>query len=308
MSLRKQWRIVLRSLARYIIYGLAWLFGVLPFGVMRPISRGILFCLFPFLRRHRRIAEESLALAFGGEKSFAEQKRILWDCYTNIVDNGGEILRYYLYHAEPLKSVMEFFGREYLDEALAQGRGVLAVTAHYGNFPLMALYLALLGYPVSVIVRPLRDPKAGRFFYQKGIAGRFETIDSMPRRKCVSRVLQALKENRVVFLLADQNFGSDGVVYVNFFDRPAATAPGPVIFAQRSGAVILPVFTYREGQNRHRVEFQEPFVLRQAGEQSETLQRNMQELTKMIEAEIRKRPREWAWMHRRWKTQPVLGR
>lgn len=286
------------------MYFFAALFGVVPLGWMRRVARAALFGLSPFFRSQRLIAQESLALAYGNEKTAAEQRRILRECFVNIVDNGAEVIYYYLYHPEKLRAVMTVSGRERLDAARARGRGVLAVAAHYGNFPLMVMHMALLGYPVSVVVRPLRDPKAEGFLYKKGIAGRFETIYSMPRAKCVARVLRALDENRIVFILADQNFGSTGGIYVDFFGRPAATAPGPVIFARRSGAVVLPVFTYRQDQNRHQVDIHEPFVLQEKGDEEETLHYNMAGLTRIIEREIRQRPREWAWMHRRWKNRP----
>jgi KDO2-lipid IV(A) lauroyltransferase len=286
------------------MYFFATLFGVVPLGWMRGVGRAALSGLFPFFRRQRLIAEESLALAYGDEKTVAEQGRILRECFVSIVDNGAEVLYYYLYHPEKLSAVMSVSGRERLDAALARGRGVLMVAAHYGNFPLMVMHMALLGYPVSVVVRPLRDARAEGFLYKKGIAGRFETIYSMPRAKCVARVLRALGENRIVFILADQNFGSTGGVYVDFFGRPAATAPGPVIFARRSGAAVLPVFTYRKDRDRHQVDIHAPFILQEKDSEEETLRYNMAGLTRIIEREIRRRPREWAWMHRRWKNRP----
>ena len=90
---------------------------------------------------------------------------------------------------------------------------------------------------------------------------------------------------------------------VNFLGRRAATATGPVILAQRTGATLLPCFIIRQPDDRHQLVFESPLKLEQGKDSRETVMINIQKITGIIESYIRRYPAEWGWIHRRWKTQ-----
>jgi KDO2-lipid IV(A) lauroyltransferase len=119
----------------------------------------------------------------------------------------------------------------------------------------------------------------------------------------VNSTIQALRNNEIVFIPIDQNFGTAGV-FVNFFGRQAATATGPVIFAQRTKAALVPCFILRQKDDRHKIIFEAAIDLQEGKTPEETILINIQRLTDIIESYIRKYPAEWGWIHRRWKSQP----
>lgn len=102
----------------------------------------------------------------------------------------------------------------------------------------------------------------------------------------------------------DQNFGSGGGVYVNFFGQKAATATGPAVFAMRTGAVILPMFIIRQSDDTHKIIVEPPLPIAQKNDEKEAIAVTMAKITDLIEQYIRRYPHEWAWMHRRWKSRP----
>ena len=152
-------------------------------------------------------------------------------------------------------------------------------------------------------MRPMRDERVERLF--SGIRNRLglRTIYSQPRKACVNTTLRALKNNEIVCIQLDQNFGTGGV-FVNFFGQKAATATGPVVFALRTKAALVPSFIVRDGDNRHRIIFEPEFNLEREGNFDNTAQVNIQCLTAIIESYIRRYPDHWGWIHRRWKTRP----
>ena len=91
---------------------------------------------------------------------------------------------------------------------------------------------------------------------------------------------------------------------MNFFGRKAATATGPVVFAQRTGAALIPCFILRQKDDRHRIVFEPALDLKEGDSPSDTILINIQILTAIIESYIRKYPAQWGWIHRRWKSQP----
>jgi Lauroyl/myristoyl acyltransferase len=90
-----------------------------------------------------------------------------------------------------------------------------------------------------------------------------------------------------------------------FFGTKAATATGPVVFAMRTKAPILPMFIVRQKDDTHKIIIEPPLYIEEKEDYKETLIYNVARITKIIENYIRKYPQEWGWIHRRWKSRPV---
>jgi KDO2-lipid IV(A) lauroyltransferase len=295
-----------RTLVRWAYYFFSWLFNVLPYPVMKAMSGVLLVIAYFILGRMRRAAMSTLSIAFGKEKSQAELKKICRDCFYQA---GRGIIEVGAYTANPalMKEKFSFEGdsRENLDAALKEGKGVIGISAHFGNFPLMLLYLAQMGYPTNAIIRPSRDEVVEKDFQAARSRLGLKTVHSYPRETCVLQSLKALRAQELLVVLLDQNTGSKSGVYVDFFGQKAGTATGPIIFAMRTGAAIVPIFTLRDGDSdRHKLVIEKHFYLEEKATDEETIQYNVQKLTNIIEGYIRKYPAEWGWMHRRWKSRP----
>ena len=295
-----------RALVRRAYYFFTWLFSVLPYPVIKAISGGLLTVTYFLLRRMRRAAMSTLEIAFGKEKSQEELRKICKDCFYNA---GRGIIELGAFTARPalIKESFTFEGnsRENLEAALKEGHGVIGISAHFGNFPMMLLYLAQMGYPTNAIIRPSRDEIIEKDFQASRSSLGLKTVHSYPREACVTQSLKALRDKELLVVLLDQNTGSKSGVYVDFFGQKAGTATGPIIFAMRTGAPILPIFTLRKGDSDfHTLVIEKHFYLEQKATDEETIQYNVQKLTNIIEGYIRKYPHEWGWMHRRWKSRP----
>jgi len=257
---------------------------------------------YSIARKQRNIALESLSIAFGQEKSKEEIENIAKDCFVFMAKAGFELM-FLMDRPELLRKRVSFVGKENLDKALSKGKGIILVSAHFGNFPLLLAKLSLEGYKTGGIMRPMRDKLAEGMFMAKRNKMGIKTIYSQPRKECVMNSLRSLRNNEILFVPIDQNFGTGGV-FVNFFGRKAATATGPVILAQRTKAAILPCFIVRQRDDTQKIIFEQPLELQAGSTEEETIALNIQHLTSIIEAYIRRYPAEWGWIHRRWKSKP----
>ena len=303
MGSQKRLKTFQRAAARYGLYSFAWLFERLPYTAVRLITGVLIAIGLRCAIRQRRIAAESVEIAFGDEKSVEEKRQIIKHCFENFGRGMTEML-YCLAHPDTAEQRVTFEGKVHLDRAYAQGRGVIAVTAHFGNFPLMMLACSRQGYKTSAIIRPARDEELSEYLHKKRTKAGLKTIYATPRMACVSGSLKELREGGLVFIPIDQNFGGDGGVYVDFFGHKAATATGPAVFALRTGAPILPMFIIRLDDGTHKIIIDPPVTVQQKGSEKETIATVMTEITAIIEQYIRRYPQEWAWMHRRWKSRP----
>jgi KDO2-lipid IV(A) lauroyltransferase len=135
-------------------------------------------------------------------------------------------------------------------------------------------------------------------------------MPSIPRGAALRGILKALREKKFVAILADQDAGSNGI-FVDFLGRPASTGRGPAAFVLKTQAPIVFCVAIREPNGRHRVEAESlTFDLSQNGpalSEEEKLKFVTQAWTRVLEKYIRQYPDHWFWMHRRWKTKPVIS-
>jgi len=276
--------------------------SITPEKCIYGFARNIASLGYLIARKQRKIARESLAIAFGEKKSDQEIEQIAKDCFTFMAKSGVELI-FMMDRPRLLKARVDIVGKDNLDKALSKGRGVILVSAHFGNFPLLLARLAQAGYRAGGIMRPMRDSRVEKIFEAKRQRFKIKTIYSQPRDACVNQTIEALRNNELVFIPLDQNFGTGGV-FVDFFGRKAATATGPVILAQRTRATILPCFIIRQKDDSHKIIFEPPLDLVKGKDNSQTVVVNIQRITNIIESYIRKYPAEWGWIHRRWKSKP----
>jgi len=302
MSLKK----IGKSLGRFFAWvGLnicSLIIKIMPARYVYGFANYISLLGYRIAKKQRKIALESLTVAFGQEKSRQEIEKIARECFSFMAKSAVELM-FLMDRPKLLKKRVRIVGRDNLDNALSKGKGVILVSAHFGNFPLLLARLVLDGYKVAGIMRPMRDSRVEKIFLEKRRRFKINTIYSQPRATCVNNTIEALRNNELVFIPLDQNFGTAGV-FVDFFHKKAATATGPVVFAQRTQAAILPCFIIRQKDDTHKIILESSLGLLTGKTAEETIVINIQRLTDIIESYIRKYPAEWGWVHRRWKSKP----
>lgn len=255
------------------------------------------FCV---MRKRRRIAYHNLQIAFGHSKTKRECNEIVKAIFRDTAKNALEVAK--LIYAGPgfLKERISIDGLEHLDKALSQGRGVVALSAHMGNFPVIGPRLISEGYRFNLILRNPKDNILAKTLSDIRMKIGLDSIPDKPRRMCVAKSLAALKKNSILYLQIDQNASSQDL-WVDFFGWLVPTFKGPVVFSLRTGAPILPMFIIRDAANHHKLIIKPPFKLISTENKEEDIYQNTAKLTKLIEAYIKQYPTQWWWFHRRWK-------
>jgi KDO2-lipid IV(A) lauroyltransferase len=226
--------------------------------------------------------------------------RLVRRSFQNIGKNLMEFMQLPRMSPETLHQLVTLEGREHIDKALAQGRGAIILTAHFGNWELLGASILAHGYTIRGITRELRSKRLDAIVssYREKVG--WQGID---RDGSVREVLRCLNRNELIAILADVDTRTRGI-FVDFFGKPAYTPYSPVAFALKTGAAILPTFIVRQQDNSHRAIIEAPLTLQQSGDKEVDLLVNTQQFTKVIESYIRRYPEQWIWMHERWKTQP----
>jgi phosphatidylinositol dimannoside acyltransferase len=194
---------------------------------------------------------------------------------------------------DDISASVEVADLDQLDRALDRGRGVIMLGMHMGNGVAMAAHLARKQYPVSVIYR--ESGKIAEGFFRDGInALGMEAIPAVPAAVGVRRMLKALKTNRVLFILMDQASKNQGVL-TPFLGKALHMPPGPAELARRTGAAVVPALL--EGVSpRWRFRMGEIWL----AEEAQSINQQVEILTRIMQQHIEKQPQWWTWHQRRW--------
>jgi len=287
---------------RYYLYYLArvgiFLFSLLPSKIGLAVAAKAGALAYYILPKYRKIALNNLELAFGEEKGESELKRIARRVFENLGKNAFELVRFPKIDESNIGRLVRLENADRLRRAFEKGKGVLIITAHIGNWELMAATLRLNDFPGVTVGRRIYFHKYDEYLNR---LRKTHDVNVIYRDESPRRILKVLKENRIVGIVADQDVDSVDGVFVDFFGRPAYTPSGPALLARASGAPLVPVFIIRNN-GKHSLFIEEPIELADTGDKEKDLVENTQKWSNVVESFIRQYPDQWVWMHRRWKT------
>ncbi len=243
----------------------------------------------------RRLTQSNLTLAYGNEKSRGQIKKMGVSVFRELGRNVVDAARLSRITADSVDSLVRIEGLDHLESAYGQGKGVVAVSAHLGNFELMGTCLAMKGFAVTVVAAPLFDPRLDGLLLRNRERGGLNVVH---RDRAAPAVLRALRKGHVVGLLVDQDTRGAGIT-VPFFGRAARTPTGPAVLADRSGAPIVPMAIHRLQDDTHQLSIRPP--IHPDGRSQEDVERTTSLYTAELERFIRQAPAQWVWMHDRWK-------
>jgi KDO2-lipid IV(A) lauroyltransferase len=245
---------------------------------------------------HRRLAISNLQAAFP-LRSPDECAAIARGMFAHFGRLLTVLLKFSTMSPEQMLARVEFEGEDRVRAAHAQGRGVLLFTGHFGFWEINALVHALEIAPMAVLARPLDNPLLHHLLESV----RRRTGNSVIyRRGAIRRVLRALADNQAVAILIDQHIQSTDAVYVDFFNRPAATTSALAALALRTGSPVVPVFALPQPGGRFRMVYEHAVAPPPTGE-PDAIRAFTQRCTDVLEMYVRRYPDLWLWMHRRWR-------
>lgn len=291
---RRRKRVVRAHLAAGAARLLAQAFRLAPWRVAQAIGRGIGRLGWRFSGRDRRRALEHLALAYP-ELSLADRQDLARACFVHLGTTVGEMLWLMTRDCAAVTRHVEVELAEEIQDLRAQGRDLMFVTGHCGNWELLAAAANCSGLRITVAVRGLDDAPLQELV--AGLRRRFGTRTVARGEPGAAReLLRGLREGALGMLI-DQDTKVEGV-WVPFFGRPAYTPVGAARLALRRNAAVVPAFIERLADGSHRASFGAPLEIPDDEVAATAV------MTRAIEERVRRHPEQWVWMHRRWRRQP----
>lgn len=298
--MRGRFRRTKRVLFHLAVRGLQGLARGLPRAVALRVFAAIAGLVHAVDRPAVRRSLRHLEIAFGPPASPDAHRRLVRAMFTHTARNLVDVLRPFPAEPERATALVRFEGLEHLEAARRGGRGVIALSAHLGNWEVLGAALAARGVPVDVVAQKVFEKGSDRMLNAwRRAAG----ITVHRRGTGLSGVQRALGKGHVVGMLVDQDTPGPSV-FATFFGRLARTPRSPFVLARRTGAALVPMWIRMDDSGVH-VARVEPEIPRSEGRGEAALVADAEAWHRRLEAAIRTCPEQWVWHHRRWRSRPL---
>lgn len=224
----------------------------MPLPVLYSIGKTIAVIRYFVQFRIRKTVKENLRIVLEYRKKtmgvlYTEKQlnRLVMNTFCNFAQYLADFFYIPKWNSDRIKQKVQVDGIELLDRGLSRGKGVIALTAHTGNWELAGIAASLLGYKVSAISIPYLNPTVTRIYKTRRNIKGLEVIltGSSPKN-----ILKALKKNRILAVLGDKVFTEKGT-NVRFMGTETILPRGPATLAVRTGAAFVAGFFIMEGRN-----------------------------------------------------------
>ncbi len=279
----------------YALRGFIRILPYIPFRAVEGFTSLMARAAYYLIWRYRRRMEENIGITLGREipepaarKNLA---RCAWQNFARTVLDTTAIM-----HCSKQEIVAKVVleGEEHLKAALTQGKGVLALSAHLGSFTMIGARLAAGGYPFSVVVKHPAHKRFAQFTDDYRTRVGIHTIPAKPRRDAARGIIKALRQNRIVLVIADEFKSGD--VLVDFFGLKLPAPRGPATLGLRTGAVTLPMFAIRKADDSLILSIGAPIEPVTVDDLDASVLATTALYTRHLEEAIRRYPAQWNWL------------
>lgn len=269
----------------------AFLARWLPLPIARRLAAAVGRLTSVFQRRNRRSLYRNLEVAFGGEKSPRELRKLRSDIYGNFASFVLEFLWLPMLNRETVAGILapESFDSYAYMRKLAEERGpVIFLTGHLGNWELAAAAGSIAGLPLTVLVEAHPSPKVTQFFNERRERKGVKLISVSEFQKC----FRALHSKQSLAIAGDRPVTGQGI-RVSYFGKPALVPDGHAVLARRFGAIILPGFMVRREDGKYEYVLDKIIEPRVTDDVDADVRDCVERCLRVFERHIRRCPEQW---------------
>ncbi|MCW8409523.1 lysophospholipid acyltransferase family protein [Legionella sp. PATHC035] len=260
--------------------------------------------VYKFLPYKRKVVMANIDRVFGEQLNSTQKRRLATSYYTHLLKSFKEAIQLRFMSEADLRNLVEVRGHEHMLAVVAQQKGVLVLTGHFGNWEVAPIGGVLNFKEFQGQFHFIRRTLSIKFierslfkqYYQVG-------LNVIPKKNSLDKVCAALEKNHAVIFVLDQHASlanRDGIA-VEFFGVKAGTYRSLATLSRYTGVPVIPAAGYRLPNGKHVLEFYDPIPWKDYDTAQESLYYNTLAYNQALERIILAHPEQWNWMHKRWK-------
>ncbi len=263
--------------------------------------------LLYLLSFRKSVVSSNLCLALGEELSAEAKEELTRNIYKSLGRTFLEIARNFSLNKTQMQKELHFSesDKSRIQEILDRKQGIVLLSAHIANWELLAMGVASHGIPTAIVVKKMNSAISQALIERQRQRTGLEVIYS---GGAIEKMKVALKAGKVIGFMMDQNTTGKKGIRCNFFGVPASSIRALSAMVRDTGAAVIPICAYRKADGTHEVHLgsELPYLRSDLADPEERRLReewiNTQQYQGALEAMIRRKPEQWLWIHRRWKT------
>ena len=284
------------SIGYWVVKIIAWFIRLLPLSSALFLGRCAGLVIY-YCHKRREVAYINLKHSLSDDYSPSQIREIVKRNYMHAAMMAVELFRFPTVSKKFVDKNIEIKGYDNIENALKKNKGVIFLTAHFGNWELLGIVSSLIGLPIKALAREQKHSKLNDLLNEFRSAHGNEIIG---KGFALREIVQALRNNEIVGMVSDQSGGPDGI-YLELFGRETTTPTGVINIAQRTECVVLPCFMVRKKKGKHFVSIHPPIEIQNSDDKESDMRDGLSEYLKILEGYIREYPEQWLWGHKRWK-------
>lgn len=288
----------MKNRIEYIVFILfSFCFNLLGLNLSRKIAPILAFVFFYFIPIRKNVVIENLQIAFP-ENDKTSNNKLAFRIYLSFAVTLVEIMCLPFLKKSDLADTLNCSNPELIIEKYKEGRGVILLSSHFGNWEFGAIATAIqTQLPFSVVVKPLRNPLVSEWMNKARTKFGNEVV---PLGISIRKTYQTLKEKKIVAMVADQRGPMEGVK-VDFFEKKVPAYTGPAALSLKTGAPLICGITIRSEDYKYKMVLVEISQDNLPASEEDKILELSQRYISYLEKVIREHPEQWLWMHKRWK-------
>ncbi len=285
------------SLSYYLFRVLGSLAPLVPRRVGYRLADAIGLVAFHLYSGSATTLEDNLSHVLKNEGDETTVQTKARQVFSNLSKNYFDLFRSHALSDEEISASVNIVGLERLQQLLAQGKGLILTTGHFGPFDALVHIAAILNLKITVPAEHLQPERL--YEYVCRLRAR-NWITLMPVDGPLLGLFRALRRGEIVALAADRDITHSGIV-VDFFGAPARLPDGHVQLALRTGAPVVTCFGLRQADNSSSLYFESPLELEATGDFERDVRANVGKVVARMEDWIRRYPEQWLMLHPVWR-------
>jgi len=248
------------------------------------------------------VAMTNLDIVYGDSKTKKEKESIYRGCLVNVARQAVNYLRTPVYSDDFWENNITFNNLEPLEKAYNKGKGVIIISMHYGGWEIAGGKIGMSGFPISNIIKIIKNPAVEMTLINARLAMNLGTI---PHKGSIERIKKGLARGEGIIMAIDQNMKRSQGAFVKWFGKTASTIKSTAYIARETGAAVVAGYSKQVTPDKFEVMVigEIPWESREGDPEKELLI-NTENYIKVFEKPIYDEPEGWLWLHRRWKVQP----
>lgn len=284
-------------LGLYKLFG--FLLWILPAGVIRVLMKGLAWFAYMVSAKHRKIIQSNLDLAYQPPVGDKEKKEIGIHAFMNLIDTVFGIIRRDGMRTDDVLENVSFAGGEIIEKYQKEGKNFILVTGHYGNWELLSQSIAIkFNLTLVGVGRKLDSDLMDKVLKEN--RERFN-VEMVYKQGAIKGCIKSINEGKVIGILTDQGIRKSQSIEVDFFGRRASHTPLASILSRKFDLDLVPAYISTEDYIHYKVKIYEPIKALKTEKQEEDLATLTQAQADIMEQVIKEDPKQWFWMHKRWK-------